>query len=311
MKFGWFGVGSGVLATPAGAAAAGRAAEELGFESLWIGEHPVLVDPRERPSPLPPETPLLDPITVLGFLSAATRHIRLGTGIVILPLRNPVILAKQVASLDVLSGGRVILGIGVGYVPGEYAAVGVDFATRGRRADEYIDAMRSLWCDGRPASQGRFTSVAGVQSYPRPLQPGGVPILASGTAPAALRRAVRRAQGWYGFFVDHDACARITGELRALAEEGGDGGRPPILGKLEVTVTPPGGTATPDEVARYEQLGVDRLVLMRDFADMGGAPTAQGTSAVVDALGATARGLGIRPGPVASSDTAPAPAARP
>jgi probable F420-dependent oxidoreductase len=293
LKFGWFGVGSGILSGPEGVVAAGRAAEELGFDSVWIGEHPVLVDPRERPSPLPPHTPLLDPVAVLSFLAAGTSGIRLGTGIVILPLRNPVILAKEVASADVLSGGRVILGIGVGYVPGEYDAVGVDFSSRGSRADAYIDAMRSLWCDERPECRGPFTSLSGVQSYPRPVQPGGVPIVASGTARAALRRAVRRGNGWYGFFVDHDALSRITGELRRLA---GEEERPPELGRLEITVTPPGGTVTRAEAERYEELGVDRLVLMRDFADMGGRPDPAGATAVVEAMQKVAGDLGIDPG---------------
>jgi probable F420-dependent oxidoreductase len=292
LKFGWFGVGSGVLSGPEGVAAVGGAAEELGFESLWIGEHPVLIDPRKRPSPLAPHTPLLDPVAVLSFLAAATTGIRLGTGIVILPLRNPVILAKELASVDVLSGGRVILGVGVGYVPGEYEAVGVDFASRGSRADAYIDAMRSLWCDERPECMGPFTSLSGVQSYPRPVQPGGVPIVASGTARPALRRAVRRGHGWYGFFVDHDACSRHTAELRRL---GAEEERPPQLGCLEITVTPPAGTVTRADVERYEELGVDRLVLLRDFADMGGRPDPAGAAAVVDAMRRAAGDLGIQP----------------
>jgi probable F420-dependent oxidoreductase len=296
VKVGWFGVGSGVLADPEGVGAVGRAAEALGFESLWVGEHPVLIDPRERPSPLPPQTPLLDPVAVLSYLAAGTRRIRLGTGIVILPLRNTVILAKQLASLDVLSGGRVILGIGVGYVPGEYEAVGVDFATRGRRADEYIDAMRSLWCDDRPIFQGTFTSLSGVQSYPRPVQPGGVPVLGSGTSRPALRRSVRRGHGWYGFFVDPDACSRVMTQLHELIEAGE---RPQELGRLEITVTPPGGTVTAAEAERYEELGVDRLVLMRDFADMGGHPVPVETTAVVDAMQRVAGDLGIRPTPAA------------
>jgi probable F420-dependent oxidoreductase len=292
LKIGWFGVGSGVLADPGSIQAVGSAAERLGFESVWLGEHPVLIDPEERPSPLPPETPLLDPVCVLTYLAAATSRVRLGTGIVILPLRNPVILAKQLATVDVLSGGRVMLGIGVGYVPGEYEAVGVDFATRGPRADEYIDAMRSLWCDDRPFHRGRFTSVAGVQSRPRPIQPGGVPILASGTARPALRRAVRRGNGWYGFFVGHEVCARIVAQLRELTEAEG---RPPELGPLEVTVTPPAGTLAPGDMERYQELGVDRLVLMRDFADLGGRPGPAGATAAVEAMERVAADLRMRP----------------
>jgi len=290
MKIGWFGIGSGLLADKGGVNAVGQAADDLGFESLWVGEHPVLIDPRQAPSPLPPHTPLLDPVAVLSYLACSTSRVKLGTGIVILPLRNPVILAKQMATADVLSDGRVILGVGVGYVPGEYAAIGVDFATRGRRADEYIDALRSLWRDDPPFSHGEFTSISGVQCRPQPIQPGGVPIVASGAARPALRRAVKRADGWYGFFVDTERCAQMLDELAELSESGG---RPGGLGKLEITVTPPGGAASADEVARYEELGVDRLVLMRDFADMAGRPDPATTTAIIAAMEGVAKELGL------------------
>jgi probable F420-dependent oxidoreductase len=290
MKIGWFGVGSGLLADKGAVNAVGEAAEALGFESLWVGEHPVLVDPRSAPSPLPPLTPLLDPVAVLSYLACCTSGIRLGTGIVILPLRNPVILAKQMATADVLSNGRVILGVGVGYVPGEFAAVGVDFTTRGRRADEYIDALRSLWRDDQPSCRGDFTSVSAVQCRPRPAAPGGVPIVASGTAQRALRRAVTKADGWYGFFVGLDACARLLDEIHQISEKEE---RPASLGQLEITVTPPQGVVAADDVARYEALGVHRLVLMRDFADMGGRPDPATTTAIVAAMQQVAAELGL------------------
>jgi probable F420-dependent oxidoreductase len=290
MKIGWFGIGSGLLADKGGVNAVAQAAEELGFESLWVGEHPVLIDPRESPSPLAPHTPLLDPVAVLSYLACGTSRIQLGTGIVILPLRNPVILAKQMATADVLSNGRVILGVGVGYVPGEFAAVGVDFTTRGRRADEYIDALRSLWSDDQPYCHGDFTSVSGVQCRPQPTRPGGVPIVASGTATRALRRAVTRAEGWYGFFVSLEACARLLGAIQQLSEHEQ---RPAALGRLEITVTPPGGAISPDDVARYEALGVDRLVVMRDFADMGGRPEPAAATAIIAAMQRVANDLGL------------------
>ena len=292
MKIGWFGVGSGLLADRAAVNAIGQAADDLGYESLWVGEHPVLIDPRESPSPLPPHTPLLDPMAVLSYLACCTSRVRLGTGIVILPLRNPVILAKQVASADVLSEGRVILGIGVGYVPGEFAAIGVDFTTRGRRADEYIDALRSLWRDDQPSCHGDFTSVSGVQCRPQPVSPGGVPIVASGTAHRALRRAVTRADGWYGFFVGLDVCARLLDDIHQISETEG---RPAALGPLEITVTPPNGVVSPDEAARYAELGVDRLVLMRDFRDMAGRPQPETTTAIIGAMQHVAAVMGVAP----------------
>jgi probable F420-dependent oxidoreductase len=290
MKIGWFGVGSGILSDKGAVGAVAEAAEGLGFESLWVGEHPVLIDPRERPSPLAPHTPLLDPVGVLSYLACCSSRINLGTGVVILPLRNPVILAKQVATADVLSDGRVILGVGVGYVPGEYEAIGVDFASRGRRADEYIDALRSLWTEDHPYCHGEFTSISGVQSRPRPTRPGGVPIVGSGTARPALRRAVTKADGWYGFFLTLEGCARVLAELAELTDEAG---RPAGLGALEITVTPPNGTVTPEEAEQYHALGVDRLVVMRDFADMGGRPDRDGAAEVTAAMERVAGDLGL------------------
>src|SRR5260370_30009386 len=119
MKFGLFSINNGPCASPKTAAAVARAAEAAGFESLWTGEHVVLPDPQAPPSPAPPEMPMLDPMASLSFVAAHTSRIRLGTGIIILPQRNPVVLAKELASVDVLSGGRLIFGIGVGYLKPE------------------------------------------------------------------------------------------------------------------------------------------------------------------------------------------------
>jgi probable F420-dependent oxidoreductase len=274
MRFGWFGAGTGVLGDLAGVVECGRAAEALGYESIWVGEHVVLIDPQQRPSPQPPKAHMLDPIVVLSHLAAATTTLRLGSGIIVLPLRNPVVLAKQVASLDVLSEGRLILGIGVGYVPGEFEAVGVPFHQRGRVADDAIDAMRSLWCDEHPAAEGRFFSFSGVQSYPRPVQAGGVPIHGSGMSPGALKRSAERCDGWYGFFLDVAGTERVLAELRALPRPSG---RPP----LEITVTPAPHSFTAADVGRYEDLGVDRLVLMGDFGELGDDPTPERRSRVL------------------------------
>jgi probable F420-dependent oxidoreductase len=254
---------------------------------VWVGEHPVLIDPQAPPSPLPATAEMLDPVATLAYVAACTERIRLGTGIVILPLRNPVILAKQLASLDVLSRGRLIVGIGVGYVPGEYEAIGVPFHTRGHRTDEYIDAMRSLWHDEAPSYAGDTTAFSGIQSRPRPLQAGGPPILASGMARAARRRAVARANGWYGFFLDVEHTAAAVAELGELAREVD---RPAELGPLEITITPPGGVDA-ETLARYEDLGVDRLVLMSNFGDLGGAPDAARRADVLGVLEKTAGAL--------------------
>jgi probable F420-dependent oxidoreductase len=292
IDIGWFGVGSGALADAEGVAEVARAAEDLGYESVWVGEHPVLIDPHAAPSPLPPHSELLDPVAVLAYAAAQTTTVKLGTGIVILPLRNPVILAKQLASVDVLSKGRLLVGVGVGYVPGEYEAIGVPFGTRGRRADDYIDAMRTLWDDDEPQFSGEFAAFSGVQSRPRPAVPR-LPVYASGMSTAALRRAVARADGWYGFFQDLASTKRSLDELARLA---GEVERPAVLGALDITVTPPPGAIDNDTVNRFEDLGVHRLVLLHDFMDMAGAPDPARRALFLADMEATADRLGVRAG---------------
>ncbi|HEU5309370.1 MAG TPA: LLM class F420-dependent oxidoreductase [Acidimicrobiia bacterium] len=291
IPIGWFGVGSGALSGPEGVAELAQTAEQLGFESIWVGEHPVLIDPHASPSPLPPDAELMDPVPVLAYAAASTSRILLGTGIVILPLRNPVILAKELATVDVLSRGRLLVGIGVGYVPGEYEAIGVPFHTRGRRADEWIDALRTIWHDEQPELRGAFASFGGIQSRPRPHQAAGPPILASGMSPAGLRRAVERGQGWYGFFQDLEHTQAAIEQLDRFAAELD---RPAGLGKLEITITPPPGPIDADTVRRYEDLGVDRLVLVQDFMDMAGGPDAERRGKFLDEMAACAERLDIR-----------------
>jgi probable F420-dependent oxidoreductase len=289
---GWFGVGSGALADAEGVAEIAAAAERCGFESIWVGEHPVLIDPHAAPSPLPPRSELLDPVPVLAYAAALTTRIKLGTGIVILPLRNPVVLAKQLASVDVLSKGRLLVGVGVGYVPGEYEAIGVPFGARGRRADDYIDAMRSLWDDEEPAFAGEFAAFSGIQCRPQPVATR-LPVLASGMSTAALRRAVARADGWYGFFQDLEATRRALSELARLADEVE---RPASLGPLEITITPPPGPIDLSTANRFEDLGVHRLVLLRDFTDMAGAPDPAKRGRYRAEMEATAERLGLSDG---------------
>ena len=145
MKFGIFGINFGPMADPATAARVARAAEDAGFESVWTGEHVVLPDPQMPPSPAPPGEKMLDPAVSLAWVAAHTEKLRLGTGIIILPQRNPLVLAKELATLDQLSGGRVELGIGVGWMREEFEVLGIPWERRGARTDEYIAAMRTLW----------------------------------------------------------------------------------------------------------------------------------------------------------------------
>jgi probable F420-dependent oxidoreductase len=254
MKYGLFSINAYACSQPATSARIARLAESAGFESLWGGEHVVLPDPRVQPSPADPDAPILDPVVALSFLAGQT-GLKLGTGIVILPQRNPLVLAKQVASLDALSGGRLFLGIGAGYLEPEMAAIGVPLSERGRRTDEYLAAMRSIWYDERPAYHGRFVSFSGVQAYPRPS--GTVPIVVGGHTPAAHRRAVEQGHGWYGFALDVPATAAHVAALREAATRHE---RPAALGELEISVTPR-GTPDRDTALRYAELGVHRLIL--------------------------------------------------
>ena len=192
-------------------------AEELGYDSLWAGEHVVVPSPRVEPSPMDPDDPILDPLVALAHLAGATERIRLGTGLVILPQRNPLVLAKQVASLDVVSGGRLILGLGVGYLEPELRAMGVPMAGRGARADEYLAAMRSLWEDEAPSFSGRYVEFEGVDAHPRPLQ-SPLPVVIGGHSHAAHLRAARHGDGWYGFLLGLRA---MSGAGRVTAPGGG------------------------------------------------------------------------------------------
>lgn len=257
LAFGLFDVNLGACSEPETAIRIARLAEGVGFESLWAGEHVVLPDPREPPSPMEPRDRILDPVIALTFLAAQTHRVRLGTGIVILPQRNPLVLAKEIASLDVLSRGRFIFGIGVGYLEPEFRALGIPFAARGARTDDYLAAMRAIWSEEQPAHRGAFVRFAGVQAHPQPVQRPGPPIVVGGRSPGAYRRAVEQGSGWYGFGMSVSATARALDGLREAASRYS---RPAALGMLEISVTPR-GPITPDEAKAYAALGVHRLIL--------------------------------------------------
>lgn len=233
------------------------AAEGAGFESVWTGEHVVLPDPQVPPSPVPPEGPMLDPAVALTYVAAMTERIKLGTGIIILPQRNPLVLAKELASLDVLSRGRLVFGVGVGYLRPEFEALGIPMEDRAARTVEYIEAMRAIWTMEQPAYHGRFVDYSGVQANPRPVQQPP-PVVMGGHTKPAFRRAVTMSEGWYGFALDVDGARTCIDGLRAVAA---DHDRPSELGDLEISVTPR-GRPTPELVEQFAELGVDRLILM-------------------------------------------------
>jgi probable F420-dependent oxidoreductase len=258
MKFGLFAINYGTCADPDVALRVALHAEAAGFESVWTGEHLVLPDPQPDDLVFPPTLPLLDTVVALTHIAARTTNLVVASGIVLLPLRHPVVLAKELASVDLVAEGRLIVGVGAGYIEAEFDAVGVSMTERGDRMDDAIDAMRALWSMEHPLHHGAFTSFAGVDAHPRPTRRTGPPIVVGGGSTGALRRAVVRGNGWYGFNVDLPLARRAVEALRSVA---GEYERPAGLGELELTITPL-GPLDRDAVQQYEELGIHRLVVL-------------------------------------------------
>jgi len=256
MKVGIFGINTGACANPEVAAKVAIQAESIGFESLWTAEHVVLPDPREAPSPADPETPFLHPSTLLAYIASVTKTIKLGTGITLIAQRNPVVLAKEMGSLDIISSGRLLLGVGAGYLHQEFSALGIDFSSRGARTDEAIEVMRALWTQAKPEYQGQFIRFENIQAQPRPTRPAGPPVIIGGMSPAALRRTVTHGNGWYGFALDADTTKKVLENLE-IAKSRYE--RDPALGEISISVTPP-AKPTKTMMDEYAALGVDRFI---------------------------------------------------
>jgi probable F420-dependent oxidoreductase len=235
-------------------------ADRLGFESVWLPEHLVIPMQMEGSPyagqdhpPIPPEVPVFDAFTYLGFLAGRTSQIRFSTHVYNIGLRHPFVSARAVATLDVLSGGRAMFGIGASWLEAEWDAVGLDFHTRGRRVDEALDVCRRLWNEQVIEHHGEFFDFGPVMFEPKPVQRPWPPIVIGGDGPAALRRAATVGDGWIPMNHPIDtipaAVARIA-ELRAAA--GRDG-------KTEVTVG--GSVASPEDAERYAEAGVDRVIV--------------------------------------------------
>jgi probable F420-dependent oxidoreductase len=279
VKLGLFSINMGARTSPDALSQAAVAAEAAGFDSVWAGEHVILPDPQVPPSPMGPQDRALDPFIALTWAAAATSTICLATGIVILPQRNPVVLAKQVVSIDVLSGGRMILGIGVGYLEPEFRAIGANFEQRGAVTDDFLSAMQHLWYDEHPEHHGPFSDFAGVDAHPRPVQ-RRVPIVVGGHTKAAYRRSVAVAHGWYGFAMTPATAAESIAGLREAARHVE---RDDELGELELTVTPR-GRLTPETAAEFADLGVHRLVVIP-------SPNDASVTATIDSALAATTGL--------------------
>ncbi len=245
-----------------------RRADAAGFESLWGGEHVIMPTSIESPYPYTPdgkipaepETPIPDPLIWLAFAAAAAPGLRLGTCILIVPQRNPLILAKELATLDRLSGGRVELGLGVGWMKEEFDALGVPWARRGARNDEYVEAMRALWAGPHAEFHGDFVDFAPATCSPRPIQKR-IPVLVGGDSEAAISRAVRMADGYFPGEGDID---RLTGLIERLRVASEKAGRDPA----EIEVNAMFGAQMADPVAGVEQLrdaGVGRVMVPAFF----------------------------------------------
>jgi len=233
-----------------------QAAERSGYDSVWTGEHIVLPDPQAAPSPAPPESVFVDTAAALSYLAAVTETIKLGTGIIILPQRQPAVLAKSLASVDHLSGGRLMFGLGVGYLEPEMTACSTPMGRRGERADEYLSAMRALWTEDAASFDGEFVRFSGVTANPKPVQ-SDLHTVVGGHSRRASRRAVSSAHGWYGFMRDPETAAADIAQLRAAANEVE---RPDHLGELEVSVTP-ARRLNQEDFDAYAEAGVHRIIV--------------------------------------------------
>ena len=278
MRIGFFAVGIGATVEPEVLRVVAMAAERLGFATLWAPEHVVLVEEYASKYPYssgqfpgPPDLPIADPFTTLAYAAACTTTIRLGTGICLVPEHNPLILAKTAATLDRLSGGRFILGAGVGWLAEEFQALGVPFEHRGARTREYIDVMRQLWTEPSSSHAGEFASFTGVVSYPKPAGGRSIPVWFGGESPAALRRVAEYGDGWLGFKVSPADAApkirRIEELLRANGRQRSD---------VTLAVSPYTEPITPDDLKRYRDAGADEVALLLRGRPRGGAEIVAG-----------------------------------
>lgn len=257
MRFGITGVNAGRRVQPENAVALARLAEQAGIESLWAVEHVVVPAGYRSRYPYSPdgkmpgrdEIAIADPLVWLSFAAAVTQRIRLATGILILPQRNPVVLAKECATLDMLSGGRLLLGIGIGWLEEEFRALGVPFDDRAERSDEYTEALRALWEQDEPTFHGRFLSFERALSYPKPKRP--IPVIIGGHSDAAARRAGRIGDGFFPWMPDP---RKLAGLLTVMRETASECGRDPDA--IEVTA----GAMDVETMRALADLGVHRIV---------------------------------------------------
>jgi probable F420-dependent oxidoreductase len=263
MDIGYFGIGIGALTTPDWVKPVATAAERLGFASIWAPEHVILLEQYSSKYPysagefpMPTDTPFADPFTTLAFAAACTNKIKIATGICLVPEHNPLVLAKTVATLDRLSGGRLILGVGIGWLAEEFQALGISFERRAQRTREYIDVMRKLWAEPKSSHRGEFVSFPEVQSFPKPHN-RTVPVWFGGETPPALRRVGEYGDGWVGFNLSpHEAVPKIKRIEEILKASGRK------RSEVHLALSPYAKPVTSDDLKRYRDAGADEVVLL-------------------------------------------------
>jgi probable F420-dependent oxidoreductase len=290
MKIGITCGGIGPYASGPFIRASARAAEQVGFAHYWMPDHvvqfaayPASTYPyaagsgqqtpeQSTDAPLQfadtyahvdPRNPLIDPLMGMAWAAAATSTLEVGTNVLVLPQRNPVVLAKELATLDAFSQGRVLLGVGVGWAKEEFLATGADFAVRGKRTDEAIGALRALWNQPVSSFAGTYDSFSHAYSYPKPTRPGGIPVLIGGESKPAMRRVARLGDGWLPYNLPVDQAAVVIAELRAMTRDAGR--NPESLRIIKIIYS----NAGLDDLKRYHDAGVTEF----NMASSGELPT--------------------------------------
>jgi probable F420-dependent oxidoreductase len=262
MKFGLMYANAGPFAFPEMLTHLAQTAERVGVESIWTVEHVVIpvgyqsTYPYDRSGkmPAPDQVPILDPLVALAYAAAVTKTLKLATGIIILPQRHPLYVAKEVATLDVLSHGRVIFGIGVGWLAEEFQALGVPFDERAGRTAEAVRAIRSLWKDEAEPFHGKYYRWEKLESHPKPVQKPGVPIVVGGHTELAARRAARYGDGFFPGVAEEEKLVQLLDVMRDECKK---------LGRDPSTIEITSGRAVPDaeSVKRLRDLGVARFMV--------------------------------------------------
>lgn len=274
MQFGFVLHNFGPLASPKRVVEMAKFAEKLGFESLWVSDH--LFIPRALADEY---SNYLEPLNTLSFIAAVTEHAKLGTSVLVLPLRNPIVVARETVTIDHLSNGRLILGVGAGWLEDEFRAVNVPISERGLILEEQVNVLRSLWNEDQPNFEGKYTRLKNIVFQPKPVQTEGPPIWIGGNSEAAIRKAARMGDGWHPVALSPSEMAR---GIRAVKESKISSGRFAFSLRRIIEIKEPQSTEEPTEVGtlvgtlreirsileEYQRIGVQHFICYFDKDDM-------------------------------------------